>query len=233
MYGMEGEGLSVACISDYSARIDKPSWAGMFRVVDDYTKRRLARSFALALTSLRLALGPIFIIIVGTLTSGGPLAAALLAIGFASDYFDGVVARRYGVASAGLRRYDSASDTVFYLGAAFAAWRMYPDAIGAHAVGIVLVLGTQALDHAVELAKFRREAAYHAWTAKIWGLMLAAALFTLFATGVEALLGAAIVCGLCSHVENLAITLLLPSWRHDVPSVVHAARLRARQAVDR
>lgn len=203
----------------------------MFRVVDDHPEWRHARSLALALTSLRLALGPVFVI-VGMLTIAGPPAATLLVVGFASDYLDGIVARRYGVSTAGVRRYDSASDTVFYLGAAFAAWRLYPAAIRAHVVGIALVLGTQVLDHTVELAKFRREAAYHAWTAKLWGLMLAAALFTLFATGTDALLGAAILCGLLSHVENLAITLVLPSWRHDVPSVVHAARLRAGRALD-
>lgn len=185
---------------------------------------------ALALTTLRLALGPVFVLI-GALEIRGPLAGIVLTTGFLSDYFDGVVARRGQADSAALRRYDSGSDTVFYLGAAFAAWRLYPDAVRAHSVGILLVLGTQAVDHVIEIVKFGCEAAYHAWTARLWGLMLACALFTLFATGVDALLSVAILCGLVSNLENLAITLVLPSWRHDVPSVVHALRVRSRRDV--
>lgn len=187
--------------------------------------QRRTRGLAFGLTSLRLALGPAFVLI-GILTVRGPISALLLATGFLSDFFDGVVARRAGVDSAALRRYDSATDTVFYLGAAFAAWRLHPDALRAHFTGIVIVLATQVLDHVVEIAKFGREAAYHAWTAKLWGVMLAVALFTLFATGSDALLGVAILCGLVSNLENLAITLVLRSWRHDVPSIVHAWRSR-------
>jgi len=34
------------------------------------------------------------------------------------------------------------------------------------------------------------------------------------------------VFGIISNIEGIAIKLLLPSWKHDVPSVWHALRLR-------
>jgi phosphatidylglycerophosphate synthase len=63
-----------------------------------------------------------------------------LVMAFLSDVFDGVVARRLGVATTALRRMDSAADTTFYVAAAYAAWRLYPDGVARHAAPL-LALG--------------------------------------------------------------------------------------------
>lgn len=175
---------------------------------------------------MRLALAPAFVAL-GAARTGGWLAAALLVAGFVSDVFDGVVARRFDASTAQLRRLDSSVDTVFYLAVAWTAWRVAPDVLRANAIGIALVIGTMLLNYAVEWARFRREASYHALTARLFGVALFAALVTLLATGNGALLPVAIVAGLVSHLENLAITLVLPRWEHDVKSVWHAWRLRS------
>ena len=183
------------------------------------------RRAALGLTLLRLALAPVMVVI-GLLRGSGALAALALAAGFLSDVFDGVVARHFGASTAGLRRLDSAVDTAFYVAAAFCAWRLQPAAFEANAFWIGLVVVTQLVDHLAELAKFGREASYHAWSARMWGLALFAALMTLFAGGSGALLPVAVAFGLISHAETLAITIVLPEWRHDVPTVLHAWRIR-------
>jgi CDP-diacylglycerol--glycerol-3-phosphate 3-phosphatidyltransferase len=36
--------------------------------------------------------------------------------------------------------------------------------------------------------------------------------------------------GIVSDLEGLAVSLVLPEWRHDVPSLVHAWRLRRQDA---
>ena len=180
---------------------------------------------ALTLTLARLALAPAFVAIALT-RRGGILAATLLVVGFLSDVFDGVVARRFDVATATLRRLDSSVDTVFYLCVAYAAWRIAPAPLRAVRWGVTAVLATMALNYLVEWLRFRREASYHARSARLFGLVLFAALAWLLATGSGALLPAAIVCGLVSHFENLAITLILPRWHHDVPSAAHAWRIR-------
>jgi CDP-diacylglycerol--glycerol-3-phosphate 3-phosphatidyltransferase len=155
------------------------------------------------------------------------LAATLLVAGFLSDVFDGVVARAHGASSADLRRLDSTVDTLFYLAVAFCTWRLYPAALRPYLVPIGILVCTEVLNYAVAIARLGREASYHARTARLFGLLLFAALVTLLVSGSTALLPAAIVAGFVSHAENLAITLLLPEWKHDVPSLVHAWRLRA------
>lgn len=186
---------------------------------------------ALALTQLRLALAPL-VVALALRGAPGVALAGLLLLGFLSDVFDGVVARRAGVPTAGLRRLDSAVDTVFYLAVAYAAWRLHPAPLRAYAAPIGLLLGAEGLNHAVAFAKFRRETSYHARSARLWGLLLFAALAVLLASGSGALLPAALVAGGLAQLEVLAITLLLPRWRHDVPSVAAAWRFRRADATE-
>jgi hypothetical protein len=48
----------------------------------------------------------------------------------------------------------------------------------------------------------------------------------LFAAGSPALILPAMVVGLLSHIENAAITLVLPEWRYDVRSLFVAWQIR-------
>ena len=77
------------------------------------------------LTLLRMALAPVVLWLAFHRPSG-PAFAACLAAAFVSDVFDGVIARRLHVATPGLRRLDSAADSVFYLAATAAAWHLHP-----------------------------------------------------------------------------------------------------------
>jgi CDP-diacylglycerol--glycerol-3-phosphate 3-phosphatidyltransferase len=154
----------------------------------------------------------------------------LLVVGFLSDVFDGVVARRTGTATEGLRRLDSSVDTVFYLAIAVAAWTLHRAEIGPLLPLIGLVIATELGTNALSWLRFRREASYHAWSARIFGLVLFAALLALFATNGAALLLPALLLGLVSHAENAAITFVLPSWRHDVHSLREAWAIRRESA---
>jgi CDP-diacylglycerol--glycerol-3-phosphate 3-phosphatidyltransferase len=185
--------------------------------------QRIGYAASLGLTILRLVLAAPFIWI-GASVGSGSLAAVVLAVGFVSDVYDGIVARRFRVATAGLRRLDSAVDTVFYLAAAFCVWRLHPRAMLNHRWLIVAVLGTLLAGHAFELWKFRREASYHAWLAKAWGAALFMALVFLFVAGDEWLLTIALWLGLASHLENLLITALLRDCQSDVKSAFHVLR---------
>ena len=152
--------------------------------------------------------------------------AVLLIIGFISDVFDGVVARRTGTATAGLRRLDSSVDTVFYLAIAVAAWTLHRSEIAPLLPMIGLVIATELGTNAFAWLRFRREASYHAWSARIFGLLLFASLLALFVSSSTQLLLPALVVGLVSHAENAAITVVLPAWRHDVHSVRAAWKIR-------
>ncbi|WP_460035004.1 CDP-alcohol phosphatidyltransferase family protein [Methylothermus subterraneus] len=180
----------------------------------------------LALTAIRGVLALVLVV----LAIGWPAHAAFgvcLTVGFLSDVFDGVIARKLGIATVNLRRLDSATDTLFYVAAAFAAWYLYPQVIAEHWVALTILEALELSRYALDIAKFRREASYHMWSAKAWGLVLFTAFFGLLALGCTgAWVAAPIYVGIISDLEGLAVSLVLPEWRADVPSIFHAVKLR-------
>ena len=69
----------------------------------------------LSLIGLRILLAPVLLLMyafnVESLWYG-----IVLGVGLLSDIFDGVLARKLGIATESLRSLDSAADTIFYLG---------------------------------------------------------------------------------------------------------------------
>jgi phosphatidylglycerophosphate synthase len=191
------------------------------------TGRGAALAVVLGLTSLRLVLGPALLWLVRGGSAGTPYVSLCL-LAFASDYFDGVLARRFGVDGAAVRRFDSATDTVFFVCAAWSVWLLHAGLVRPYLWMVVIVAGLEAARYLFDLAKFRREAAYHAWSAKAWGLSLFAALVALLGFGrAVPLVPLALALGIVADAEGLAISLVLPVWTHDVKSVLHALRIRA------
>lgn len=151
-----------------------------------------------------------------------------MSVAFLTDVFDGIIARRLGVATATLRRLDSIVDTCFYLAATFAAWHLHPHSITARARPILVLATLEAARYAFDWLKFRREASYHMWSSKLWGVALFVGFFSLLALGSDgAMLTLAIYLGILADLEGLVISMLMRSWQADVPTFVHALRQRA------
>jgi CDP-diacylglycerol--glycerol-3-phosphate 3-phosphatidyltransferase len=180
----------------------------------------------LALTSIRVVLAPLILLWAWNGRTGLPTIICLI-IAFVTDYFDGVVARRLGVATAVVRRYDGAADIIFYVAAFVAVWLVYPEVVRQHGLGLSLVAGLELVRVTTDYIKFRREASYHMWSAKAWNITLFAALIGLMGFGVSGwLFQLAIIVGIVTNLEGLAASLLLPTWTHDVPTVFHAYKIR-------
>ena len=187
----------------------------------------LATKLPLALTALRALLAPVVVALALWWPSQVAFGACLV-VAFLSDVFDGIVARRLGIATPGLRRLDSIADTIFYVAVTFAAWQLYPQVIRDHAVALGVLVGLELARYAFDLAKFRREASYHMWSSKLWGVVLFAAFFALLACGYTGpWMGAPLYVGIAADLEGLAISWVLPQWQADVPSIVHALKVRA------
>src|SRR5262245_8786729 len=131
----------------------------------------LATKLPLALTALRALLAPVVVALPLWWPSHAAFGACLIAA-FLSDVFDGVIARHLGIATPGLRRLDSIADTLFYVAAVCAAWHLYPQVIRDHGVALGVLVALELARYAFDLAKFRREASYHMWSSKLWGLVL-------------------------------------------------------------
>jgi len=178
------------------------------------------------LTGFRAALGPI-VIFAAYYWPLGIVFSVCLILAFLSDIFDGVIARRLGVATPQIRRLDSVADTVFYASAALAIWHLYPDALRSRSGTLATLIILEFVRYLVDLGRFGREASYHMWTSKLWGLALFSGCFSLLALGMDSVaVDAAILLGIICDLEGLAISFTLRKWRCDVPSIVHAWRIR-------
>ena len=187
---------------------------------------RALRQLPLALTAVRALLAPV-VVLLAVAWPSRPAFGVCMVVAFASDVFDGIIARRLGIATPNLRRLDSIADSVFYVGALFAAWHLQPQALLAHRTALVLLGLIEISRYAFDLCKFGREASYHMWSSKLWGLALFAGFFSLLALGQSGwVVAAAVWLGIVADLEGLAISAVLTRWTHDVPTVVHAFRLR-------
>src|SRR4028119_1933344 len=178
-----------------------------------------------ALVILRFFIGPLLLLnALDGKTDAWFIVAFVTA--FLSDIFDGVIARRLGVSTASLRRADSWADVCLYLCVGVSAFLVHPDVVIAFRKPLSVVMGIQLIWWVVNLAKYGQPASYHTYSAKAWGVTLFVATIALFGFGYGGLtLNLAIAVGIIHTVEEIAMTLILPQWTHDVLSIVHALRL--------
>lgn len=155
----------------------------------------------------------------------GSVLAALVLAAFLSDVFDGVVARRRGTATPSLRYADTVVDTIFFIAAAIALRVAVPNAYEGLWLPLVALVVVHVSRATFELTKYGRIASYHMWSSRALGVLLVAALTTAFATGRPTiLLGAGLWLGVANELEGFLASVLLPEWRCDVPTVLHALR---------
>ncbi len=146
---------------------------------------------------------------------------------FLSDIFDGIIARRLGASTSRLRSADTWADIALYVAALASAWLVHREQLLGLGWPFALLLASTLVSWGVDLLKYKRLSSYHPWSAKAWGVTLAIAIVALFGwnyTGwaMRLMIGV----GVLSNLECIAMTFLLARWTHDVPSIVHALRLR-------
>lgn len=160
----------------------------------------------------------------------GLILAGVLVAAFLSDVFDGVIARRRGIATPELRLADTIVDTVFYVAAAIALKIAVPGAYRGLWLPLVLLIVVHVSRATFELTKYGRIASYHMWSARVLGVVVVSALGYAFATGrPTVLLACAMWLAIANEIEGFAASAILPTWRSDVPSLVHACRWRAQR----
>ena len=179
-----------------------------------------------AMAAARALLGPV--VIVGDRCKWSPMAlAGLVVTALLSDVFDGVLARRWRVDTAGVRLFDSMCDLAFYVCVGVALWLYQPQILHGNLALLYALLAIEAANFAANFAKFGRPASYHSYLAKAWGLMLAGAIAIGLAAGDAGwLMRVALLMGIASNAETIAMSLMLPVWRRDVKTIAEAWRIR-------
>jgi phosphatidylglycerophosphate synthase len=177
------------------------------------------RSIPAVLVMLRLALGPLLIVNAMTARSATLIMLAM-AGGLLSDIFDGIIARRLNVATPLLRRADSLVDLVFYLCVAAAIAITRPGLAAAWRPAVVCCLAAEGIIHVIHFYRFGTPAAVHAWSAKLWGLLLfASATAVLLGNTPTGLIWTSTVVGAIAYSESLLIVLLSAAAPVDVRGI--------------
>ena len=184
----------------------------------------------MSLVVLRFLLAPVVLALY--MLGADPSAyLVVLIVAFLSDVFDGVIARKLGLVTEHLRSMDSLADTCFYLAIGAVAYLQYPSIIAFYAWPLGILVGLELVRYLYDLNKYEKSAAYHMYSAKLWGIFLFLGFAQLLGFGQAALLfELAIYIGIATNIEGLLASFILPRWHCDVPSVLHAFGLRMQQS---
>ncbi len=179
----------------------------------------MKRHLPFALTTLRLLLGPIALICALTNVPRWFFLPILITATL-SDIYDGILARRFGVATPALRRYDSMTDVIYYLFILAAAFLLCKTVVAQNWPLIVLILLSEAGSILVCYVRFGKYPATHSYMAKFYGLCLLAALIALlvFNAGSWIIIALTIVA-LTANLEIIAIHLVMSKPPVDVRSI--------------
>ncbi|MCU0553127.1 MAG: CDP-diacylglycerol--glycerol-3-phosphate 3-phosphatidyltransferase, partial [Leptolyngbya sp. Prado105] len=109
---------------------------------------------------------------------------------------------------------------------AVSTWFVYPTILLDFKIPLLIAVAAQLLLFSISLIKFRKLPSFHTYTAKAWGLALLIATIALFGFNYAPTLWAAIVLCWINSLEEIAMTLILPSWKCDVLSLFQAIKLQ-------
>ncbi len=189
----------------------------------------MVHQIPLSLIGLRILLAPVLVVMYG-FNVEAVWYGVVLTVGLLSDVFDGILARKLGVATEKLRSLDSIADTVFYAGVFLVAVLKHPQIFIPFWIPLtcffLLEIGRYVFDH----IKFGRSAAYHMWSAKAWGIFLFVGFTEILVFDVAGLgfLGA-LILGILTNLEGLGASIILREWHHDVPTIFHTFALNQRR----
>jgi CDP-diacylglycerol--glycerol-3-phosphate 3-phosphatidyltransferase len=152
-------------------------------------------------------------------------------LAYITDYYDGVIARRLGVATPTLRLADSWVDTWFYFWVVLTLWSTHFESLQKFAIPIYILLALQISEWIYGRIKFGKLTGYHAYVAKAWGLSLFGAIASVMILNYDGIFWwAAIILGWISSIENWLLTLTFSEWTTDVKSIVHMWRKQFRRS---
>ena len=180
-------------------------------------------TFPNALSALRLVLAPVLLWLAWT---GRETAFLItLAVSLLSDLSDGWLARRFDQSTSLGTLLDSWGDLATYLTVPLCAWWLWPELIRREAIWAAAIVAAYVFPIALGYLKYGRLTAYHTYGAKLSALLIGPSALLLFLGGPPWPFRVATCVLVLAELEEIAITTLLPEWRANVPSLLHARRL--------
>jgi cardiolipin synthase (CMP-forming) len=141
-----------------------------------------------------------------------------------TDWLDGKLAKLPGQETDFGARLDTVADVTFYACMLLAVVALRGELFRQEAVWIGLAVSSYGVSLAAALVKYRRMPSYHTRLAKTSWLLVFIAVGAIFAGWSVWAVRIAALGVLVTNLEATMITLMLPEWRANVPSVFHARR---------
>ena len=148
----------------------------------------------------------------------------LFAVLSLTDWLDGKLAKLLRQETEFGARLDTVADVTFYACMLLAVLALRGDLVRQEAVWIALAVSSYVVSVAAGLIKYRRLPSYHTRLAKTSWLLMFIAVVAIFAGWSVWAVRVAALGVLVTNLEATLITVLLPEWRANVPSVFHARR---------
>jgi CDP-diacylglycerol--glycerol-3-phosphate 3-phosphatidyltransferase len=175
----------------------------------------------------RLIFGLVILVLsILTISSYQYIAISLLSLGLLTDIFDGIIARHLNISTQRMRRLDSNIDQVFFICVGLATFVQCSEFFILHWIEIALLLSAEAIAYLTSYLKFRKEIATHSIGAKLWSLILFAALVQIiWQCNSGWIFQSCIILGIITRLEIVAIIIVLKQWTSDVPTLYHAFQI--------
>lgn len=192
----------------------------------------MAKHIPMALIAFRALM--VFVVPVLGWYGYGDLLGLVILLATLSDIFDGIIARRLGIATENLRRADSTVDLFFWLTSMLSLYFLRPDAVERNLVIIWYAVMAEIYEQLICYLRFRRMTATHARSAKFMGLCLLVGMIVLALGGSSVVTFWIIGIGTTISVfDGTAIVVIMPRWEADIPSAWQAWRMRKGLPVQR
>jgi len=165
----------------------------------------------------RLLLGPIMILVsLQKMSATGNILATLFIVGILTDVFDGIIARRLKISTEKLRKWDSNVDFVFIVSALISAYLFKSEAIIDKAYFIAIIIILELIMYLISYIKFKKLPANHAYSAKVFAILICVSLSTLFLNFNWDYSFYIMFCmGTISYLDNYLILFLLKEYKID------------------
>ncbi len=150
----------------------------------------------------------------------------LLALAFLTDLLDGFVARMTGQVSEFGAALDSWADVVNYLTIAAGCWWLWPEVVRQEKLFVFMVLASCLFPAGAGFLKFGQFTSYHTWGVKLAAASMGLTLYLLFLGGPAWPFRLAAVICILAAIEEIALTLMLPTPESNVGSIWKVWRRR-------
>jgi CDP-diacylglycerol--glycerol-3-phosphate 3-phosphatidyltransferase len=181
----------------------------------------LYQQLPLSLTVSRFVLAPMLVVLASCNASGSSLASICL-LAFLTDLFDGILARRLGIATPALRRLDVLADIVFYLAVLAAFCQRRSEVVRDYGWFFGGFISAEALCQAISFFRFGQTSATHTYLNKAWAVVLCITCMVLFwDVRASLVMPVALTLGILAYLEVLLILLTAEQPPIDVPTIWH------------